>query len=306
MGFPEILHQRAVQKVVSDVIQREAIPCEIIDFDPRGYSWTGGIYAPSNVSSGWLAVRVTGPDKTTYDITLQAADLLDASLVMSQFDIVLPEFGLFDFWPANGDAPNDGQISVMASGSWANKSNVLIEAVTSTLDVGVMGENVGVYTNTFGAEDYNSEDGTFVNFNGTLFVRDNGVWVKLGANFVSPLGITIGAGDNTPDQQLISMIPIWHTVGFNVSNNKKGVSASLYIAAPDSNGASLQFTSNSPDVGQGSILFEAGTIDPSVGDGLAVAFGTLYCRNIDGSSAELWFHQGPLDTDWTRIVPPPA
>lgn len=300
---PDILHEEDVRKVIANQV---AIGGTLFDSDPRGRSTSGQIYAPTAITSGHMVLQITGPDLTTYDVTLQAADMLNFELAQSAIDAVLPVTGLLTLYPsnANGVNPNDGQISFYASSDWAETSGVSLIVTESTFDVGVLGDDVGSWIQSEGASPLNDSSRFGVYENDIFYKDDNDVWRSLGGGIEasSPDNLTFSSNEDGPYRQFISMVPAWKTMTIGAQNNVDGNNILTYWYAADGV-PSFQVNTNGPDVGNGSICLCAGSVDPSTGSGISAMAGTLYARSMEDGSVELWFKNNQGPTDWVKIVP---
>lgn len=300
---PDILHEEDVRKVIANQV---AIGGTFFDSDPRGRSTSGQIYAPTAITSGHMVLQITGPDLTTYDVTLQAADMLNFELAQSAIDAVLPVTGLLTLYPsnANGVNPNDGQISFYASADWAETSGVSLIVTESTFDVGVLGDDVGSWIQSEGASPLNDSSRFGVYDDKIFYKDDNDDWWALGRGIESlnQNGFSITSNENGPFRQSVSMVPGWQTITISAQNNVNGNSVLTYWYASDGV-PSFQVNTNGPDVGNGSICLCAGSVDPSTGSGISAMAGTLYARSMEDGSVELWFKNNQGPTDWVKIVP---
>jgi len=50
------------------------------------------------------------------------------------------------------------------------------------------------------------------------------------------------------------------------------------------------------------VRVKTGSVDPSAGAGVAAVTGTIYLRNISGTSNETWHKTGAADTAWTKLI----
>lgn len=300
---PDILHEEDVRKVIANQV---AIGGTFFDSDPRGQSFSGSIYAPTEITSGHIVLQITGPDLTTYDVTLQAADMLNFELAQSAIDAVLPVTGLLTLYPSNPHSvnPNDGQISFYASADWAETSGISIAVTESTFDIGVLGEDVGSWVNNEGVSPLNDSSRFGVYDDKIFYKDDNDNWWALGQGIESlnQKGFSITSNDTGPYRQQISMIPFWQNMSIGVDNDVYGNNVFVYWAAADGI-PNLQVSINGPDVGNGSICLCAGSVDPSTGSGVSAMAGTLYARSMEDGSVELWFKNNQEPTDWVKIVP---
>lgn len=305
---PHIPHEGDVREVITDqVTLLGASGVKVLDRNPIARTFFGSIYAPSNVTTGHLVLEITGPDETVYPVTLQAADILDCDLAQAAINAVIPDPGLVYVFPANINTPHDGQMMIIADGYWLESDNVSVEATSSTFNVGVLGEDVGALTMYLGRAPLDLPPGTLGLFEDILFYRGPEYWYQLsdGISTYSNSGLSLSTGESGPNAQSIVLFPTWGSMSLNVKNDPNGRNVDVYLMTNSGLNSGVQITTKSPEGGQSSIFFCAGTVDPSAGDGLMAQPGALYHRLVnDGASpSELWFQTSSDPITWVKLTP---